>query len=265
MIKRNSLLVNAASTNKGRFMWSGLENTLEKDEQVLNWKGEQWKPGQPLSHSNCRFTASTSAAPNVHPEWDGNLVPISAYIWGSRRPDAFPLVMQSNTWQAGVTLAATMRTQVGSVSDMKSKELVHDPMSMRPFMSYNFARYVSHWMSIGKGKKVPPTFHVNWYQSDDQGRAIWPGYGENIRVLEWIFNRVTSQGQTEAVATSVGQLPAKLNLNGLSEQLGQLIQLDKEFWKREVAAMEELVQREMGEERPAEMVAVLEEMKKGLA
>lgn len=138
-------------------------------------------------------------------------------------------------------------------------------MSMRPFMSYNFANYVKHWLAMGKDKKTPQTFHVNWYRTDEKGNVMWPGYGENIRVLEWIFNRVTQPATTSTIKTSIGQLPTKLNSSGLKDvSIEELIEMDKDFWRKEVAAMEDIIRQEMGDERPVDVDIVLEDMKKNL-
>ncbi|CAD6196417.1 unnamed protein product [Caenorhabditis auriculariae] len=268
-LKRDALVVNCATTSKGRLMWQGIEGTLEPEETVVDWRGETWtkdsKSFRPPAHPNCRFTVYTSNVANVHPKWDSPCgVPISAYIFGSRRPDAYPLVLETNNWAEGVLLATGMRSKVGSGTDRKSDGLVNDPMSMRPFMAYNFGKYVDHWLEMGKNReKVPKIFHVNWYQEDDNGNVIWPGFNENIRVLEWIFNRVRNPTDESNVSTSViGKTPKSLNMDGLPLKidLKKLCEPPPTFWLKEMAEIRSFVNAEMGDDKPQQIEFMLHEL-----
>uniref|UniRef100_A0A1I8AVF9 Phosphoenolpyruvate carboxykinase [GTP] n=1 Tax=Steinernema glaseri TaxID=37863 RepID=A0A1I8AVF9_9BILA len=198
MCEKNAFFANVATTSKGKFFWQGLEDKLASDENVLDWNGKPWKKESKSkpAHPNSRFTVSMNQCPTAHELWDSPKgVPISAILFGARRSKGFPLAFECFSWRHGVFTGASLRTEpsAAAVSD-KSPEagdpLVADPMGMRAFMGYNFADYLKHWLALEKpGRKMPKIFGVNWFRTSDKGELLWPGFAENIRVLEWIQKR----------------------------------------------------------------------------
>src|SRR6202020_1193290 len=191
--------------------WEGM--TDEPPAHLTDWKGNDWTPesGTPAAHPNARFTAPASQDPAIAPEWeDPRGVPISAVLFGGRRASVVPLVFQSRDWAHGVFLGSIMASETTAAQAGAVGNLRRDPFAMLPFCGYNMADYFAHWLKIGASapdaEKLPKIFYVNWFRKGDDGKFLWPGYGENSRVLEWIFNRITGKG--EAVETPIGAVPA---------------------------------------------------------
>ncbi|MDX3104005.1 phosphoenolpyruvate carboxykinase (GTP) [Nonomuraea angiospora] len=235
----NSIFTNVALTDDGDVWWEGL--TEEPPAHLTDWKGRSWTPGsgEPAAHPNARFTTPASQCPTIAPEWqDPKGVPISAILFGGRRATAVPLVTESLSWEHGVFLGANVASEKTAAAEGKVGELRHDPFAMLPFCGYNMGDYFGHWLEIGrrKGAKLPRIYYVNWFRKNAEGKFIWPGFGENSRVLKWIVDRLN--GEAKAVPTAIGLLPADLDTEGLDlteEDLHTLLSVDKDVWREEAS------------------------------
>ncbi len=236
----NSIFTNVALTDDGDVWWEGL--TDEPPAHLTDWKGRAWAPGspEPAAHPNARFTTPASQCPIIAPEWDDPAgVPISAILFGGRRASTVPLVTESFDWDHGVFLGANVASEKTAAAEGKVGELRHDPFAMLPFCGYNMGDYFAYWLRIGETAdraKLPRLFYVNWFRKDASGKFVWPGFGENIRVLKWIIQRLS--GEAGATATPIGYLPApgSLDLDGLDvswADLDLLLTVDTEAWKVE--------------------------------
>jgi phosphoenolpyruvate carboxykinase (GTP) len=217
--------------------------TDEPPSHLTDWKGNSWTPesGTPAAHPNARFTTPASQDPAIAPEWeDPRGVPISAVLFGGRRASVVPLVFQSFDWQHGVFLGSIMASETTAAAAGAVGNLRRDPFAMLPFCGYNMADYFAHWLEVGAATspdKLPQIFYVNWFRKDDDGHFLWPGYGDNSRVLEWVFER--SGGGGEAVETPIGWVPAPgaIDVEGLDvskEDLAELLRVDTDEWRAEV-------------------------------
>jgi phosphoenolpyruvate carboxykinase (GTP) len=236
----NSVFTNVALTDDGDVWWEGLTDT--PPAHLIDWKGRDWTPGspEPAAHPNSRFTTPADQCPIIAPEWDDPAgVPISAILFGGRRASTVPLVTESFDWEHGVFLGVNIASEKTAAAEGTVGELRHDPFAMLPFCGYNMGDYFAYWLSLGRSHdpaKLPRLFYVNWFRKDASGRFVWPGFGENIRVLKWIIGRLT--GQAKAVGTPIGYLPApgSLDLDGLDvswADLALLLTVDREAWKLE--------------------------------
>jgi phosphoenolpyruvate carboxykinase (GTP) len=237
----NTVYTNVATTPDGDVWWEGL--TDDKPANLTDWKGRPWTPdsAEPAAHPNARFAVPASQCPTIAPEWeDPQGVPISAILFGGRRATAVPLVTEAYDWQHGVFLAANVASEGTAAAENKIGELRRDPFAMLPFCGYNMADYFGHWLKMGQkpGAKLPRIYFVNWFRKDLHGKFVWPGYGENSRVLKWIVERL--EGKAEAHDTPIGRLPNKESLDveglGLSDHdLNLLLSVDRSVWKEEAA------------------------------
>jgi phosphoenolpyruvate carboxykinase (GTP) len=235
----NSIFTNVALTDDGDVWWEGL--TEEPPAHLTDWKGRSWTPGggEPAAHPNARFTTPAAQCPTIAPEWqDPKGVPISAILFGGRRATAVPLVTESLSWEHGVFLGANVASEKTAAAEGKVGELRHDPFAMLPFCGYNMGDYFGHWLDIGrrKGAKLPRIYYVNWFRKNADGAFIWPGFGENSRVLKWIVDRLN--GEAKAVPTPIGLLPESLDTEGLDlpeEDLRTLLTVDRDVWREEAA------------------------------
>lgn len=235
----NSIFTNVALTDDGDVWWEGL--TEQPPAHLTDWKGRSWTPGgdEPAAHPNARFTTPAAQCPTIAPEWqDPKGVPISAILFGGRRATAVPLVTESLSWQHGVFLGANVASEKTAAAEGKVGELRHDPFAMLPFCGYNMGDYFGHWLEVGRreGARLPRIYYVNWFRKNDQGTFVWPGFGENSRVLKWIVDRLN--GVAEAVPTPIGLLPAELDTEGLDlsdEDLRTLLTVDRDVWREEAA------------------------------
>jgi len=245
-LNANCIFTNTALTSDGDVWWEGMSAT--KPARATDWRNNAWTPESetPAAHPNARFTAPASQCPSIAPEWqDPRGVPISAILFGGRRRTTVPLVTQAFDWDHGVFLGSIMASETTAAAGGAVGKLRFDPMAMLPFCGYNMADYFSHWLSIGEktsAKKLPQIFFVNWFRRDNDGRFLWPGYGENSRVLKWIFERI--DGTAAAHKTAIGFLPesSSLDVSGLKvgdEDLRQLLSLDAPGWREAVPQIQE--------------------------
>ena len=267
----NCIFTNTALTDDGDIWWEGM--TDEPPAHLTDWKGNDWTPesGTPAAHPNARFTAPASQDPAIAPEWeDPTGVPISAVLFGGRRASVVPLVFQSNDWEHGVFLGSIMASETTAAQAGAVGNLRRDPFAMLPFCGYNMADYFSHWLRIGATApdpgKLPKIFYVNWFRKGEDGKFLWPGYGENSRVLEWIFNRVVGEG--EALDTPIGAVPAPggidiENIDVSKEDMEELLRVDTEGWRAEVPLIREYYAK-FGDRLPEAMSAQVDALEKRL-
>jgi len=268
-LKENTLFTNVALTDDGDVWWEGL--TEEKPAHLIDWHGDDWTPesATPAAHPNSRFTVPARQTPTIAPEWEDPAgVPIDAFLFGGRRASVVPLAREAFDWEHGVFLGATMASEQTAAAFGTVGKLRFDPFAMLPFCGYNMADYFQHWLDIGKaeGAQPPRIFFVNWFRKDSEGNFIWPGFGENSRVLEWVFRRC--EGKAEGVETPIGLLPSEddINLDGLDlspEAVTALLKVDEEAARAELPQMEEHLLN-FSDKLPAELRAQLDALKQRL-
>jgi phosphoenolpyruvate carboxykinase (GTP) len=268
-IESNSIFTNCARTDDGDVWWEGM--TSEPPEHLIDWHGEDWTPAadRPSAHPNARFTTPASQCPTIAPEWEDPAgVPIDAFLFGGRRATTVPLVHEAFDWEHGVFLGATMSSEKTAAAAGNVGELRFDPMAMLPFCGYNMGDYLAHWLRVGKreGARLPRIFYVNWFRKDEQGEFLWPGFGENSRVLAWVFRRC--QGEAEAVESPIGLLPAEgaietEGLNVSAEQMAELLSVDEDLVRGQLPQVREHLAR-FGDRLPPEMSAQLEALEQRL-
>ena len=237
-LRKNTLFTNVAMTGNREPWWEGIGS--DPPSGLTNWKGETWDSSKgPAAHPNARYTVPAKQSPSISPQWEApEGVPISAFIFGGRRARVAPLVYESFDWQHGVFVGATMASETTAAATGDVGVTRRDPMAMLPFCGYNMADYFGHWLQMGKKIPKPPRiFHVNWFRKGADGKFLWPGYGENVRVLKWILERV--EGRGAAQETPIGYVPAKngLTLDGLKvsgEALNELLRVNPADWENEL-------------------------------
>ena len=249
--------------------WEGLDKNPPKN--ALNWKGEKWDctDGSKGAHPNSRFTAPARNCPCLSSEFDSPVgVPISAIVFGGRRAKTAPLVYQSRDWNHGVFVGSIMASETTAAATGAVGVVRRDPMAMLPFCGYHMADYWAHWLEMGKklGDKAPKIFNVNWFRTDDEGHFIWPGFGDNLRVLEWIIKRC--EGKADAVETPIGYVPQAedINLEGLDfslDTLKSILEVDKDLWRTEADGIAEFYEK-FGDKLPAELKSQLATLKNNL-
>lgn len=269
-IAKNTIFSNCALTDDGDIWWEGL--TKEKPAHLVDWHGNDWTPDSetPAAHPNARFTVPAEQAPCIAPNWEDPAgVPIDAFLFGGRRASGVPLVREAFDWEHGTFLAATMSSEQTAAAFGQVGALRFDPFAMLPFAGYNMGDVMAHWLKMGEtpGAKLPKIFYVNWFRKDADGKFMWPGFGENSRVLEWIFRRCDGEG--EAVETPIGYVPAEgdLNLDGLDiapETMHELLTVDIETVKQEIPQVEASLEK-YGDHLPAAMRAQLDKLKAATA
>ncbi len=253
----NSIFTNVALTDDGDVWWEGL--TEQPPAHLIDWKGNDWTPESetPAAHPNARFTTPAGQCPTIAPEWeDPKGVAIDAILFGGRRATAVPLVTESFDWQHGVFLGSTVSSETTAAAAGAIGQLRRDPFAMLPFCGYNMGDYFGHWLEIGKAtspEKLPKIFYVNWFRKDAEGTWLWPGFGENSRVLKWIVERI--EGTADGVQSPIGVLPTResLDLDGLdvpAKDLDLLLSVDTEIWKQEAGLIPEFF-AQFGEHLPA--------------
>jgi phosphoenolpyruvate carboxykinase (GTP) len=242
----NCIYTNTALTSDGDVWWEGMDDT--PPARATDWRGEQWTPETttPAAHPNARFTAPASQCPSIASEWESPAgVPISAILFGGRRRSTVPLVTEAYDWEHGVFLGSIMASETTAAQQGAVGKLRFDPMAMLPFCGYHYGDYFAHWLRIGAStdaSKLPRIFFVNWFRRDDEGRFLWPGFGENSRVLKWIFERI--DGAADAVDTPIGRLPAPggLDTAGLdidAADLAELLRVDVDGWRSAIGEIRE--------------------------
>jgi len=263
----NAIFTNTAMTKDGDVWWEGMSE--EPPAELIDWHGEPWTPakGTPAAHPNARFTTPAAQDPAIAPEWeDPKGVPISAILFGGRRASVIPLVFQSRDWDHGVFLGSIMASETTAAAAGAVGNLRRDPFAMLPFCGYNMADYFSHWFEVGENapdpERLPKIFYVNWFRKDEDGRWLWPGYGENSRVLEWVFERVSGRG--EAIETPIGFVPAPgaINIDGTGvskADMETLLSVDKEDWRNEVPLIKEHFAT-FGDRLPAKLHSAVDDL-----
>ncbi|HEY0773509.1 MAG TPA: phosphoenolpyruvate carboxykinase (GTP) [Nocardioidaceae bacterium] len=262
----NSVFTNVALTDDGDIWWEGLENT---PAHATSWKGEEWTPdsGELSSHPNSRYCTPIKQCPILAPEYDDPRgVPIDAILFGGRRKTTIPLVTEARDWTHGTFMGATLSSETTAAATGAVGVVRRDPMAMLPFIGYNAGDYFNHWITVGKDNdaaKLPRIFYVNWFRRDEEGNFLWPGFGENSRVLKWIVERI--DGQAEAVETPIGHVPTPdaLDTEGLdmsAEDLEQALTVDVEEWKAEIPQITEWFEK-FGDDLPAVLWTELDSLK----
>jgi phosphoenolpyruvate carboxykinase (GTP) len=261
-IESNSIFTNCAKTDDGDVWWEGM--TTEPPEHLIDWHGNEWTPDSeiPSAHPNARFTTPASQCPTIAPEWEDPAgVPIDAFLFGGRRASVVPLVHEAFDWEHGVFLGATMSSEKTAAAAGNVGELRFDPMAMLPFCGYHMGEYLAHWLKVGEreGARLPRIFYVNWFRKDADGKFLWPGFGENSRVLEWIFRRCEGEGET--VESPIGLLPAEgeIDTEGLdisAEAMKELLSVDDSLLKEQLPQLKEHLNR-FGDKLPGQLSAQL--------
>lgn len=266
---QDTIFTNVAETQDGRVFWEGLEDEVDKNVGVTTWLNDPFRIGRSqgkAAHPNSRFCCPAKHCPIIHPKWeDKKGVPICAFLFGGRRPTGVPLVYETFNWNHGVMVAACVKSETTAAAEFTGKKIMHDPMAMRPFMGYNFGKYLDHWLSFADkpGLKLPKIFHVNWFRTDMDGEFLWPGFGENIRVIDWILRRCAGE-EDIALRSPIGYLPKKgtINVDGLKnwtdKKWDELFSLPKHYWEDDCDESARFLELQVGEDLPK---AVKDELK----
>lgn len=272
-INKNTIFTNVAMTLDGDVWWE--EMTDIPPARLIDWQGQEWTPncGRKAAHPNARFTVSVAQCPSVDSEWENpHGVPISAFIFGGRRTTTIPLVYQAHDWEIGVYLAATTGSETTAAAAGKVGVMRRDPMAMLPFCGYNMGDYFQHWLNMGRKVKHPPKiFGVNWFRKSAEGKFLWPGYGENMRALKWIVDRVHStENSTNAIACAFGFVPhyKDIKWDGLTNidanHFAELMALDPQQWTAELRSHKEFLEK-IGEHLPKEFSSIQDTLRTTIA
>ncbi len=268
---KNTIFTNTGLTDDGDIWWEGIG--YDAPDHLIDWKGKDWAPGtkDAAAHPNARFTAPANQCPVIAPEWEDPAgVPISAFLIGGRRPSTIPLVHESFDWNHGVFLGSIMGSEITAAAiSANIGQVRRDPFAMLPFIGYHVCDYLKHWLDIGTkttADKLPKIFYVNWFRKDENGKWLWPGFGENSRVLKWVVERVSGEGK--AVKTSIGYMPTAdaIDCEGLdvsAADMEELLKVKKDEWLKEVASIKEHYVK-YGDSLPAELSAQLAALEKRL-
>jgi phosphoenolpyruvate carboxykinase (GTP) len=269
-VSRDTIFTNTAKTDDGDTWWEGM--TSEPPSHLIDWHGRDWSPDSeaPAAHPNSRFTAAVAQCPTVSPEFDDPTgVPIDAFLFGGRRATVVPLVQEAFDWEHGVFLAATMSVETTAAAAGAVGQLRFDPMAMLPFCGYNMADYFRHWLEIGRTgdpEKLPRIFLVNWFRKDDDGKFMWPGFGENIRVLDWICRRCDGEGEAVETPTGLVPPPSDIDTDGLDisdETMSELLAVDPDGTRQQIPQVGAHL-AQFGHHLPDEIRTQFDEMKKRL-
>ncbi|HET6869558.1 MAG TPA: phosphoenolpyruvate carboxykinase (GTP) [Solirubrobacteraceae bacterium] len=270
MLEHDVVFTNCAKTDDGDIWWEGMS---DPPEHAIDWRGNDWTPDSEstAAHPNARFTVAIAQCPSVDPQWDSPAgVPIDAMLFGGRRATVVPLIYEARDWEHGVFLGSTMSSEKTAAATGNVGELRFDPMAMLPFCGYNMADYFAHWLEIGrrKGAELPRIFYVNWFRKDDDGKFLWPGFGENCRPLAWIFRRL--EGKAEANETAIGLVPpvgeGGIDTSGLDidrEPVEKLLEVDHDAWIEQLPQMHEHYGK-FGDRLPDELRGQLKQLESRL-
>ncbi|CAO4368352.1 unnamed protein product [Caenorhabditis nigoni] len=276
--QKNSIFTNVAETADGEYFWEGLEKELKerkgyseeqlKQLEITNWLGDRWHIGDEgkAAHPNSRFTAPAAQCPTIHPDWEAPQgVPIDAIVFGGRRPEGVPLVFESFSWEHGILVGALVKSETTAAAEFTGKNVMHDPMAMRPFMGYNYGKYLEHWIKLGKApNKAPKIFHVNWFRETKDHKFLWPGFGDNIRVLDWILRRVSGD-EDIALETAIGYVPKRgtINLDGLPRiDWNELMSIPKPYWEEDIDESRHFLDSQVGSDLPQPIRDELDKLEK---
>jgi phosphoenolpyruvate carboxykinase (GTP) len=268
-VTKNSIFTNCAVTPQGDVWWEGM--TADRPAELIDWLRRPWTPesNRKAAHPNARFTTPASQCPVIAPEWqDPKGVPIDAILFGGRRGGIVPIVIEAFNWSHGTFLGATASSETTAAASGKVGQLRRDPMAMLPFCGYHMGDYFAHWLNIGSrsGAKLPRIYYVNWFRQDENGKYLWPGYGENSRILEWIFDRCDNK--IHAKDTPIGRLPDPddLDLKGINvpaADLAKLLSVDKNGWLAEIPLIRQHFEK-FGDRLPKQLVREVDELEKRL-
>jgi phosphoenolpyruvate carboxykinase (GTP) len=268
-LTENAIFTNCGKTPEGDVWWEAM--SPEPPASLIDWRGNEWTPetGTPAAHPNARFTAVASQCPVISEEWqnpDG--VPISAILFGGRRATVVPLVAEARSWTHGTFMGSIISSEKTAAAAGTVGELRRDPMAMLPFCGYNMGDYWNHWLEVGKrqGAQMPLVYYVNWFRKGEGGRFLWPGFGENSRVLKWVFERC--DGNASAVETPIGNVPTpeSLDLEGLNLQAGDLealLTVDRKGWLQELPLIREYY-AQFGDRMPEELNSLVDHLEEAL-
>ena len=268
-IASNTIFTNVAMTEDGDVWWEGM--TERPPAKLTDWQGQPWTPdcGRKAAHPNARFTVSVSQCPSVDPDWENpEGVPISAFIFGGRRGDTIPLVTKARTWTQGVYLAATIGSETTAAAVGDVGVVRRDPMAMLPFCGYNIGKYFLHWLLLQeKNYVLPQIFLVNWFRKNSEGKFAWPGFGQNMRVLDWIIKNI--ENRVEGKLGPIGFVPKyeQMNWNGIDfdqDQFSETMKIDRDEWQRELKLQEEFA-NQIGKDFPEDFFAVKREIEKNIS
>jgi phosphoenolpyruvate carboxykinase (GTP) len=268
-VTRNTIFTNTARTVDGDVWWEGMDLP---ESDIIDWRGEPWTKGSDkvAAHPNSRFTVPAAQDPAIAPEWEDPAgVPIDAILFGGRRASVVPLVTQSFDWAHGVFMGSIVASETTAAATGAVGNLRRDPFAMLPFCGYNMADYFGHWLSFAQNhdeSKLPKIFYVNWFRKGEDGRWLWPGFGENSRVLEWVFNRVAGEG--DAKETPIGYVPTPdaLDVSGVNvtpADMAELLEVDIDDWRAEVPSIRDHYAT-FGERLPAALHAQVDALESRL-